>query len=68
MIKARGRNAMLVARGWKDYQILDTGYGEKVEQWGDIVLRRPDPQIIWPGTYAAGGSYVHKKILFYGKS
>lgn len=39
---------MLVARGWKDYQILDTGNGEKVEQWGDIVLRRPDPQIIWP--------------------
>lgn len=39
---------MLVARGWKDYEILDTGDGEKVERWGSFILRRPDPQIIWP--------------------
>ncbi|NLM27326.1 MAG: SAM-dependent methyltransferase, partial [Clostridiaceae bacterium] len=39
---------MLVARAWKDYEILDTGDGEKVERWGSFILRRPDPQIIWP--------------------
>ncbi|HEY8500393.1 MAG TPA: class I SAM-dependent methyltransferase [Clostridia bacterium] len=39
---------MLVARAWKDYEILDTGDGEKIERWGNIILRRPDPQIIWP--------------------
>jgi 23S rRNA (cytosine1962-C5)-methyltransferase len=39
---------MFVAQDWKDYEIIDTGNGEKLERWGDIVLRRPDPQIIWP--------------------
>ncbi len=39
---------MLVARDWKDYEILDAGHGEKLERWGDVILRRPDPQAIWP--------------------
>jgi 23S rRNA (cytosine1962-C5)-methyltransferase len=39
---------MLIANDWKDYEIIDTGNGEKLERWGDVVLRRPDPQIIWP--------------------
>jgi len=39
---------MLIADQWKDYELLDTGYGEKLERWGRIVLRRPDPQVIWP--------------------
>ena len=33
---------------WKDFEILDTGDGEKLERWGDVLLRRPDPQAIWP--------------------
>lgn len=37
-----------LAKNWKDYELIDTGGGEKLERWGDIVLRRPDPQIIWP--------------------
>lgn len=41
---------MFVATDWDDYEIIDTGDGEKLERWGDIVLRRPDPQIIWPLT------------------
>lgn len=41
---------MRMARDWKDYELLDTGNGEKLERWGDVVLRRPDPQIIWPIT------------------
>ena len=38
---------MEIARDWKDYQILDMSDGEKLESWGNIVLIRPDPQIIW---------------------
>ena len=38
---------MEVARNWKDYEILDMANGEKLERWGDIILIRPDPQIIW---------------------
>ena len=32
---------------WKDYEILDTSNGEKLERWKDTILIRPDPQIIW---------------------
>ena len=39
---------MLIASEWKDYEVLDTGDGEKLERWRDIILRRPDPQAIWP--------------------
>jgi 23S rRNA (cytosine1962-C5)-methyltransferase len=39
---------MYVARDWKDFEIIDTGNGEKLERWGKYTLRRPDPQIIWP--------------------
>ena len=38
---------MYLASGWKDYEVLDAGGGEKLERWGDVVLRRPDPQAIW---------------------
>ena len=38
---------MDVARDWKDYEILDMANGEKLERWKNIVLVRPDPQIIW---------------------
>ena len=32
---------------WKDYEIIETGNGEKLERWGKVTLLRPDPQIIW---------------------
>ena len=38
---------MEVANSWKDYEILDMANGEKLERWGDVILIRPDPQIIW---------------------
>ncbi len=38
---------MNIANDWKEYEILDMANGEKLERWGDIVLVRPDPQIIW---------------------
>ena len=39
---------MFLANQLKDYTILDTGDGMKLERWGDVVLSRPDPQVIWP--------------------
>ena len=39
---------MFLTDTWADYEVLDTGDGEKLERWGDIILRRPDPQTIWP--------------------
>ncbi len=38
---------MWIADGWKDYRLLDSGGGEKIEYWGKQLLRRPDPQAIW---------------------
>ncbi len=38
---------MIVAKDWKDYEILDMANGEKLERWKDVILARPDPQIIW---------------------
>ena len=38
---------MRVADNWKEYRILDTSCGEKLESWGGVTLVRPDPQIIW---------------------
>lgn len=39
---------LILAKQWKDYEIIDAGEGEKLERWQDIILRRPDPQAIWP--------------------
>jgi len=38
---------MWVAKDWKDYEVLDTSKGEKLERWGKYILVRPDPQVIW---------------------
>ena len=38
---------MWIADGWNDYEVLDTSEGEKLERWGDYILVRPDPQVIW---------------------
>lgn len=39
---------MYVADQWRDVEVLDTGDGYKLERWGDVLLSRPDPQVIWP--------------------
>lgn len=68
---------LLLADKWKDYELIDMGNGEKLERWGDVVLRRPDPQVMWPiaeekglwktphGHYhrssRGGGQWEHKK-------
>ncbi|MCX7923624.1 MAG: class I SAM-dependent methyltransferase [Clostridia bacterium] len=56
---------MLLADDWKDYELIDTGNGEKLERWGDFILRRPDPQIIWPlkdesGAWKKADAYYHR--------
>ena len=38
---------MDIANNWKNYEILDMANGEKLERWENIILIRPDPQIIW---------------------
>ena len=45
---------MWTAEGWRDYELLDCGGGEKLERWGKYLLVRPDPQAIWntPRTHA----------------
>ena len=39
---------MQVIRDFNEYQILDMYDGKKIEKWNNIILSRPDPQIIWP--------------------
>ena len=36
-----------LAEEWKDYSVIATGDGYKLERWGEVVLLRPDPQVIW---------------------
>lgn len=38
---------MNLANNWKDYKILDMADGQKLEKWGNVILSRPDPQIVW---------------------
>ena len=55
---------MWIADGWKEYELLDCGGGEKLERWGDRLLVRPDPQAIWdtprryPGWKHPDGRYL----------
>jgi 23S rRNA (cytosine1962-C5)-methyltransferase len=54
---------MWIADNWKDYEVLDTSSGEKLERWGKYILVRPDPQVIWdtghtnPGWKKKNGHY-----------
>ena len=69
---------MIIANNWKDYEILDMASGEKLERWGNVIFRRPDPQAMWniqmddawkhvDGFYhrsnQGGGSWEFKKKL-----
>lgn len=38
---------MWIANNWKDYEVIDTSNGEKLERWGKYILLRPDPQVLW---------------------
>lgn len=53
---------MNISNRWKDYECIKTGDGEKLERWGNIILNRPDPQIIWnkKGTWNNYDGYYHR--------
>ncbi|MCL2508517.1 MAG: class I SAM-dependent methyltransferase [Oscillospiraceae bacterium] len=38
---------MLISDKWKDYELIDCSGGERLERWGNVILIRPDPQVIW---------------------
>lgn len=46
---------MWIATNWNDYEVLDTSNGEKLERWGEYILVRPDPQVIWNTPYTHKG-------------
>ena len=46
---------MWIADNWKDYEVLDTSSGEKMERWGSYILVRPDPQVIWDTPHSHKG-------------
>lgn len=46
---------MFVADNWKEYRLLDTDNGERLEKWGDYTLIRPDPQVIWKSEKTSKG-------------
>lgn len=54
---------MWIADEWKEYEVIDTSAGEKLERWGKYLLVRPDPQVIWntkkehPGWRKKNGHY-----------
>lgn len=50
---------MFVATDWRDYELIDTGSGERIERWGKYILRRPDPQVIWPFGREPNSERVH---------
>lgn len=46
-MKKDGQTNMWLADQWKDYEVIDCSGGEKLERWGNYILVRPDPQVIW---------------------
>ena len=52
---------MLIADKWKDYSVIATGDGYKLERWKDIILLRPDPQVIWKSSIDLFSYPVHAR-------
>ena len=50
---------MWLANNWKDYEVIDCSDKEKLERWGDYILLRPDPQVIWN---TPKSHYLYKKL------
>ena len=38
---------MWIADNWRQYELIDSGDGERLERWGDLIFIRPDPQAVW---------------------
>lgn len=58
---------MRYTKDWKDYELIDCSGGEKLERWGNQVLIRPDPQVIWKSEkknklwYKADARYIRSR-------
>ncbi|MDL2225689.1 class I SAM-dependent methyltransferase [Eubacteriales bacterium OttesenSCG-928-M02] len=50
---------MWMADAFPDYRLIDTGDGQKLEQWGDYLLSRPEPQAVWPRQNPAAWQHCH---------
>lgn len=55
MVMVEVEEDMWIADRWKDYEVIDCSGGEKLERWGNYILVRPDPQVIWDTPKKAGG-------------
>ncbi len=57
---------MRYTKDWKDYELIDCSCGERLERWGNVILVRPDPQVIWktPKT----NPFWHKADAYYHRS
>ena len=62
----------IIADKWKDYEILDAGDGMKLERWKNVILSRPDPQVIWkpvkPELWAKANAKYNRSTLEYRQS
>ena len=47
-----------ISNEWKDYECIDAGCGEKLERWGKVIFRRPEPQAMWPINNSASWNKV----------
>lgn len=54
---------MRIAKNWKDFELLDTSGGDKLERWGEYILARPDPQILWHTEKVGEWSKAHARYL-----
>ena len=54
---------MILANDWKDYSVIATGDGYKMERWKDVILLRPDPQVIWKSQTNIFERPVHARYL-----
>lgn len=55
---------MWIADNWNDYEVIDCSCGEKLERWGDFILVRPDPQVIW-NTPKSDSSWKHPNAHYH---
>ena len=55
---------LLTSPDWKDYQLLDSGDGKRLEQFGPYILLRPDPEAVWaPALPARAWENVHARFI-----
>ena len=59
---------MKIASGWKDFEVLATGEGKKIENWNGFVLLRPDPQIVWGDFEQRAKSFLNQLSASYERS